>query len=208
MSIPALPAYLIVAFAARACRKGGTIIDQRVHDLAEHLARVASPDGYRPDRCPRCGSFLHSHGPRWRGLRDEPDAPGTDIRRYLCTGCEAVWQVLPSFIARYLHRTWAAVQSHLVAADALGRTGVEWRVTPKPSTLRRWCKRLSASAEALRTAMAGSSEKLALALERVGTQCTRGELVEGLARTGLVQRQRKLEEVAWLTLRFTSVRLM
>ena len=208
MTFPALPAYLIVDLTAMAYQKGGTIINRRVHDLVGHLARLASPCGYRPDRCPRCGGFLHSHGTRWRWLRDEPGTAGTDIRRYLCSSCGGVWQVLPSFIARYLHRTWGTVQSHLVAGGGLESTGVEWRVASKPSTFRRWQKKLASSAKALRTAMAESSKRVKLALEYLGETCTRGDLVEALARAGLVKKQRKLEEVACSVFRLGMGRLV
>ncbi len=105
---------------------------------------------------------------------------------------------MPSFIARFLHRTWGAVQSHLVAGGGIKSTGVEWRVASKPSTFRRWQKKLASSAKALRTAMAESNKKLGLALECLGEACTRGDLVEALARAGVVNKQRKLEEVACL----------
>jgi len=196
MTIPALPAYLIIDLAAKLRQRGGTIIDQRVHDMVDHVVRLVSPGGYRPARCPNCGSFPHSHGTRWRVLRDEPGIPGADIRRYLCNGCGGVWQVLPAFIPRYLHRTWGAVQSHLVAGNALESTGAEWSVSPKPGTLRRWRKRLSASAGALRTAMAASSQQVSMALECLDANCTHGELVEAVAHTGLAKAQRKLERVA------------
>ncbi len=115
---------------------------------------------------------------------------------------------MPSFIARCLHRTWGTVQSHLVAGGGLESTGVEWRVASKPSTFRRWQKKLSSSAKALRTAMAETSKRVKLALEHLDETCTRGDLVEALARAGLVKRQRKLEEVACSIFRLGMGRLV
>lgn len=115
---------------------------------------------------------------------------------------------MPSFVARLLHRTWGSVQSHLVAGGGLTGTDKERRVASKPSTFRRWQKKLSSNANTLRTAMAESSKKLALALECLDEECTRGDLVEALARAGLVKKQRKLEEVACSIFRLGMGRLV
>ena len=104
-------------------KQGGTLIAEDVWSFEEHRSRMETPSGYRPEGCPRCDGFLHGHGCRWRKLRDQPDSAEEAIRRYLCPECGAVWQVLPAFIARHLHRTWGAIQSRLVAAGVLERTG-------------------------------------------------------------------------------------
>ena len=148
MPEPALPGYLNTPYSAKG-QRGGTLIAEDVWDLEEHRRRVASPDGYRPDGCPACQAFVEGHGCRPRRLRDQPDSATEDIRRYLCTLCGAVWQVLPAFLARHLQRTWGAVQSRMVAAGVLEGSGAEWRVGMKLTTTRRYMARLMAVASVL-----------------------------------------------------------
>jgi transposase-like protein len=209
MPIPAVPAYLNTPYAAKPGQKGGTFIAEDVHDIGEHCRRLSDPDGYRPDRCPHCGRFLQAHGLRPRKLRDQPDSAEELIRRYRCRPCGAVWQVLPGFIARYLHRTWGAVQSAVVAAGGLEHTGSERRVTRKPSTVRRWLRRLGSSAQVLVQALLAVGAEVVAVLKRLGAECTRGELVEGLAREGLIAKERKLEDLAcWVHRLAPGLRLM
>ena len=144
---------------------------------------------------------------RTRKLRDQPDSAEELICRYRCRPCKAVWQVLPGFIARYLHRTWGAVQSAVVAAGALERTGSEWRVTRKPSTLQRWLGRLGSSAVVLTQALAANG--VDAVSDILGAWCTRAELVEALAGLGLVEERLKLEHVAcWIHRLVRGLRLM
>ncbi len=203
---PCAAVCLTTPYAAKPGQKGGTLLKEGVRDLAEHRRLLSDPDGYRPDRCPRCGGFVHAHDFRSRKLRDQSDSAQTEIRRYLCP-CSAVWQVLPGFLARHLHRTWGAVQSALVAAGALESTGAEWRVKRKPSTLRRWLGRLDCSALVLTQAFAAAD--LASLFERIGAWCTRGELVQELARAGTIEKPRQLEQLACWSHRLTpGLRLM
>jgi hypothetical protein len=84
-------------------QKGGTLIAEEVTDHATHEKRICDPDGYRPPFCPRCGEGpLHVHDYRERVLRAEPGKPVTRIVRLLCVSCQAIWQILPRFIARHL----------------------------------------------------------------------------------------------------------
>ncbi len=192
---PALPEYLSESYAAKPSQLGGTLLAE-VWSFEEHRLRVMSPEGYRPDGCPHCDGFLHGHGCRWRRLRDQPDSAWEEIRRYRCPLCRAVWQVLPAFVARCLHRTWGAVQSRLVAAGLLERTGAEWRVEPKPSTLSRWQRRLLASAIVLTQALVEGGGEVAAVVQALGAWCSRGELVESLAAAGVVDSRRKLGRLA------------
>lgn len=206
----ALPAYLDTPYSAKPGQRGGTLIAEGVWDLEEHRVRVLTPDGYRPEECPQCFGFLVGHGCRFRLLRDQPDSAFEEIRRYRCQPCRAVWQVVPAFLARCLQRTWAAVQSRLVGAGLLERTGSEWRVRSIPSTLRRWSARLAAAAVVLTQALAEvGSEAVSMAITTVGPWCSRGELVEGLAQTGLVESRQKLGELAaWIHRVTPGVRVM
>ena len=197
---PAAAACLTTPYAAKPGQKGGTLLKEGVLDLAEHRRLLSDPDGYRPDQCPRCGGFVHAHDFRSRKLRDQPDSAEEQIRRYRCP-CSAVWQVLPGFLARHLHRTWGAVQSALVAAGALESTGTEWRVRRKLSTLRRWLGRLDSSALVLTQAFAAAD--LASVLERVSARCTRGELVQEFARRRTTEKPRQLEQLECWSHRLT-----
>lgn len=209
MPEPAMPDYLNTPYTAKPSQRGGTLIAEDVWDLEEHRRKVAIPDGYRPDGCPRCRGFMHGHGCRTRTLRDQPESAAEEIRRYLCSLCQAVWQVVPAFLARYLHRTWGAVQSRLVAAGALERTGAEWRVAAKPTTTRRWLARLIASASVLTQALVESGEEAAWVIQQLGISCSRRELVEGLAGAGLVDEQHKLGQLAsWVHRVVPGVRVM
>lgn len=208
MPIPAAPPYLTTPYAAKPGQKGGTLLAEGVHDIGEHR-RLLESDGYRPECCPRCGRFLHALDQRPRKLRDQPDSPEEWICRYRCRPCGAVWQVLPGFIARYLHRTWGAVQSAVVAAGALDRTGSEWRVSRKPSTLRRWLGRLGSSALVLVQALVAGGAAVSVMLNQLGAWCSRRECVEALARTNLVENERKLEGLAcWIHRLVPGLRLM
>lgn len=206
---PALPEYLSTPYSAKPWQRGGTLIAEDVQDLEDHRRKVLDPNWYRPDGCPRCSGFLIGHGCRFRILRDQPDSAGEEIRRYRCLLCRAVWQVLPAFLARHLHRTWGAIQSRLVAAGALEKTGAEWRVRGKPTTLHRWLSRLTAVATVLTQALAESGGAAAAVVADLGSQCSRGELVEALARAGLVDKRHKAGQLAsWVHRLVPGIRVM
>ena len=106
-------------------QKGGTIIAEDVTDPATHDRRICNPDGYRPAFCPNCGDrTLHVHDYRGRVLLAEPGESIARIVRHECVGCDAIWQILPAFIARHLWRTWRVVEHTLTGAG--------------PSEPRRW----------------------------------------------------------------------
>jgi hypothetical protein len=209
MPEPALPEYLSRPYAAKPSQRGGTLIAEGVISFVEHWARMADVDGYRPARCLRCHGFLEGHGCRGRKLRDEPESAEELIRRFRCALCGAVWQVLPAFIARNLHRTWGAVQSRLVAAGVLEPTGAEWRVGAKPTTTRRWTLRMLATAVVLTQALAECGGEVVEVVKRTGSWCSRCELVEALAGCELVGRRCKLGQLAcWVHRLVPGVRVM
>ena len=110
-------------------QKGGTIIAEDVTDRVAHERRICDPDGYRPPFCPNCGArTLHLHDYRWRKLLAEPGSPRERIVRHECVRCTAIWQILPSFIARHLWRSWRVVEHVLTGS----------RPAPGPSEPRRW----------------------------------------------------------------------
>jgi len=209
VSNPAAPAYLTIIYASKPWQRGGTLIDEEVLDLETHRERLKETDGYRPDRCPRCGRGVHVLDLRWRKLRDQPDCAETDIRRYRCRPCRAVWQVLPGLVARYLHRTWGAVQSAMAAAGEIQATGAEWRVRRKPATLSRWRQRLRSSALALTQALSEAGAAVAAVLQVTGIDCSRVELLEALSQRGLIEPSQKLQQLAcWVHRAAPGLRLM
>jgi hypothetical protein len=92
-------------------QKGGTLIAEDVTDRDEHRRRLCDPDGYRPRECFRCHhAVLHVHDHPARVLAADSLEPATGIVRYRCAACEAVWRILPAFVARHLWRSWDTVK--------------------------------------------------------------------------------------------------
>jgi hypothetical protein len=142
-------------------QKGGTIIAEDVTDQATHDRRICSPDGYRPAFCPNCGATtLHVHDYRERILRAEPGEPVARVVRHACVGCEAIWQILPAFIARALWRTWSVVEHTLTGAGPPPATPEpQQRWPPVPArTQRRWQARWRRSARFLAQTLAVCGE--------------------------------------------------
>jgi hypothetical protein len=162
-------------------QKGGTLIAEDVTARAAHERRICNPDGYRPPFCPTCGERrLHVHDYRERVLRAEPDTPVATIVRHACVACEAIWQVLPAFIARHLWRTWPVVLHTLMPAAT-----VEPRRAPTvpPRTVRRWRARWQRSAQMLAQILAASGAATWAALARLlPPDATCGQLVATYAR--------------------------
>lgn len=155
-------------------QKGGTLIAEHVTDRAEHRRRLCDPEGYRPRECFRCHHpVLHVHDHPVRVLVADPLAPEIGIVRYRCAACEAVWRVLPAFVARHLWRSWDTVNATTVAAPAPPTQ------PPVPErTLQRWRARLRAWAITLvqlfTTSWADGLVRMALT---VGHEGTREDLV-------------------------------
>jgi hypothetical protein len=159
-------------------QKGGTWIAEDVTDRDEHRRRLCDPDGYRLRECPHCHHrVLHVHDYVVRVLVADSQEPVIKIVRYECAGCEAIWRILPAFVARHLWRSWDTVKAVTVAAPA-----PPTQPAVPERTLQRWRARLSAWASTLvqlfATSWAVRLVRLALA---VGHDGSREELVHAYA---------------------------
>jgi hypothetical protein len=190
--------------------KGGTLIAEDVRDLATHLRRVADPDAYRLDQCPRCGCcVLHVHDyPRRkpRGERDLP--PEIPVVRYICTepSCQATWRILPALLARHLWRIWPTVE-RTVSPSSPPKPGA----VPVPEqTAQRWWARLASAARQLVVLLATRGGVLLEAIaKRVGHEAARSELVDVHAQMAAVPPERRLADLAALVHRLErGIRLM
>lgn len=154
-------------------QKGGTLIAEDVTDVETHRRRLADPDGYRPDRCHNClFGTLHAHDFRERKPKQDPEHQVMWVRRYRCAYCGAVWQVLPGFLARWLHRSWEVVEGAVAGSRSPSQPQVPHR------TLQRWRERLRCSARRLVSVLASSGEPRWEALAgRVGPDATRAALL-------------------------------
>ena len=84
-------------------QKGGTLVFESVTNLEMHRELLSDPDGYRPACCPKCGNtVLHAHDFKERSVTGKKRGAPVTLRRYECRQCEAVWRILPCFIARFL----------------------------------------------------------------------------------------------------------
>lgn len=112
---------------SRASRyKGGTIIAEDVWTPEEHVRRMSSPDGYRPEVCRRCGhDRLHVHDYLERKPLGLAMLAVLRIVRFVCAkpSCGATWRVLPAFLARHLWWVWRRVERATASpAPAAGPT--------------------------------------------------------------------------------------
>jgi hypothetical protein len=197
---------------SRASRyKGGTLIAEDVMDLETHRRRLADPDGYRPEHCPRCGGgVLHVHDYPRRKPVGEPGMPSEiAIVRHICADpeCEATWRILPALLARHLWRAWGTVERTVVKpvpASTLDVAPIAER------TARRWRARLAASARQLVLLLATSGGVLLEAIaKRASLWATRRSLVDVHAQMTDAQPGRKLAELAALVHRLErGIRLM
>ena len=185
-------------------QKGGTIIAEDVTDRATHERRMCSPDGYRPAFCPNCGeTTLHVHDYRERILRAEPGAPIARVVRHACVGCEAIWQILPAFLARYLWRTWSVVEHTLTGAapPPATREPPRWPPVP-PRTQRRWQARWLRPAHWLAQMLAACGEVAWAALATgLRPEATCADLVTAYAGAQTTPAGQRLAAVAALVYR-------
>jgi hypothetical protein len=154
------------------------LIAEDVTDRAEHRRRLCDPDGYRPGECPHCHHRgLHVHDHLDRTLVADGVEVSIGIVRYRCAACEAVWRILPAFVARHLWRSWDTLEAHTRSAPA------PKTLPPVPErTQRRWRARWRASAVALLHLFAASwAAPLVHTATTVGHDGTRGELVRTYA---------------------------
>lgn len=165
---PRGPLYLRSGYLSRV--KGGTVIAGDVGDRRQHTKRLVSPDGYRPRPCERCHRKMHAHGTRTRTVVGEPTI---EIRRYLCTGCGAVVQVLPGFLARNLWQEWSTVDAVLE-----GRAGPRPTRSVPARTRRRWRARARTSASPVLHLLSALRRPALLAIvAQVGHAATRLQLL-------------------------------
>lgn len=161
--------------------KGGTLIAEDVVDLQTHLRRLAQPDSYRPEACPRCLlGRLHVHSYPERHLRGEAGSPVVRIVQFICAelSCSATWRVVPRLFARHLWRAWPTIWRAVAPEEA-----------PPPRdapavparTVKRWKARLASAARVLVVLLATSSPLLATIAATAGLDATRAELVDGHA---------------------------
>lgn len=147
---------------------------------------------------------MHVHDYRERRLRADPERPTIMIVRYDCPSCEAVWQVLPIFVARCLWRTWRVVETQVMGTEA-----ERLRAPRVPErTVRRWWSRFCLLATFVVQVLAVSD-----ALDQVGgaidREITRGELIAAHARAAGVQAGLRIASMAGLLHRLApGVRLM
>lgn len=193
-------------------QKGGTIVAADVTDLATHERRLCDPDGYRPKFCPNCrATTLHVHDYRPRSLYAEPGQPVARVVRHECVGCEAIWQILPAFIARHLWRTWRVVEHTLTGATSLPAEAETRRWPPVPErTRRRWSARWLRPARYLAQVVASCREAGWAALASVlAPEATCADLVAAYAEQALGAAGHLLAAVAALVYRLQpKVRLM
>lgn len=125
----------------------------------------------------RCGhDVLHVHDyPERKLLGDEMIAgvlPVIKIVRYACAFCDTIWRILPSFLARHLWRSWAAVEEQTIGAPPPSRPEVPAR------TIRRWWQRLGQAAKLLIQILATSGDALLCEIaQTAGFDCIRHDLV-------------------------------
>ena len=192
-------------------QKGGTIIAEDVTALAMHDRRICDPDGYRPPFCPNCGEkSLHVHDYRERVLRAEPGEPVARVVRHECVSCEAIWQILPAFIARHLWRSWQVVER--VLTGSVPATQVETRRWPPvpERTRRRWRARWLRPAQHLTQVMATCGEGIWSAFaQKVTSEATCAVLVAAYAAAQATPAGQLLAAVAALVYRLQpKVRLV
>lgn len=161
-------------------QKGGTLVAEEVTEAAAHERRLCDPDGYRPERCPRCGhGVVHVHGYRERLVRgvDERSVVGIVIHRCAERLCRATWRIVPAFLARRLWRTWGTVEQ-----EVLGDAAAPARAKVPRRTVRRWKERLRSSArQAVQVLASSGGALLTRVAQEVGMEGTRKDLVEKLA---------------------------
>lgn len=154
--------------------RGGTLIAEDVFDLDSHLRRIADPDGYRPERCPRCErNVLHVHDHPTRKLK-ELAAP-VPIIRYRCANekCRATWRLLPAFLARHLHHSWPVIEESVEKDKPLAELDIP------PTTVRRWRSRIASAAKQLVVLLAANGGPMLEAIAKAaGLASTRAEFVK------------------------------
>jgi len=187
-------------------QKGGTLIVEEVTDLLTHEQRLDDPGGYRPKVCARCaGPVLHVHDYRARMLCNEA-AVSTSVVRYRCVLCQAIWRMLPGFLARRLWHRWAVVEQYVEGGPSPTSLAQE----PSKQTVRRWRSRLQASAKRLVGLLATSGDAVLEGVAKaLGLTASRQKLVWTHAAASGAAAGQQLAQVASLVHRLSpGLRLM
>lgn len=132
-------------------------------------------------RCEHPG--LHVHDYRSRVTQVVPAREAIRVVRYCCTNeaCEARWQVLPAFVARWLWFNWPLVEE--ACLDEPRERAARPTRRPAPRTARRWRSRLASSARAIVVALAASTEDaLGGVLRELGLDPSRIDLVDAITK--------------------------
>ena len=153
-------------------QKGGTLIAAGVMDRATHAARLAEPDGYRPETCAHCHhDRLHVHDYPQRVVRGADGVPSIRVIRHRCARCGATWRTLPEFVCVQLPRDWTVVEAAVSEPTTRGP-----RIPAR--TRRRWMRRLRTAARVAVAAMAASGDaRLARVAVDAGLDATRREFI-------------------------------
>jgi transposase-like protein len=113
-----------------------------IASLQEHLMRLAAtPQAYRPERCPQCGRaglWGHGHYDR-KADRDTGKLNPIPVPRFRCRGCRRTCSRLPSCLPPrrwYLWRVQQAVLLCLLSGASLRKCANA--PGPARSTMRRW----------------------------------------------------------------------
>ena len=178
IGLPPPPAERCLDVSRKSRYRGGTLVAEDVHDLAEHRRRLADGDAYRPVSCPTCGRpHMHVHTRPERHPLREPSLPSVvEVLQFRCGSeeCGATWRVLPLFLARHLWHPWKAVE-RAVLPDVKLPPGAAPRIRPR--TRARWWTRLASSARVLVVLLAMSGgAALEIVSKAVGLEGTRREL--------------------------------
>jgi hypothetical protein len=189
IGLPPPPAERCLDTSRKSRYRGGTLIAEDVHDLDEHLRRLADHDAYRPTACPTCGgSPMHVHTrPERHPLREPSLPPVVEVLQFRCASeeCKATWRVLPLFLARHLWHAWKAIERELLSDAKLAT-----RSAPpiRARTGARWRTRLASSARMLVVLLAMSGgAALENVSKRAGLDGTRQELVLAYAAEAKVE---------------------
>jgi hypothetical protein len=125
---------------------------------------------------------MHVHDYRERVLRAEPGKPVTTIVRLLCVACQAIWQILPLFLARHLWRTWTVVRRALMPDPKTSSASERqpWPEVPR-RTVRRWQQRWLRPALALAQILTSSGPAWAALAIGLPVDATCADLVAAYA---------------------------
>jgi len=166
-------------------QKGGTVVAEQIVDEEAHARALENPDLVRPAECPHCHrSRPQVHDRRPRVLRGTHGTRKViQILRFRCGACRAVIRVLPAFVCRFLHRTWATVAAALRDAEkGSQRAGQPLSHT----TVSRWRARFNARDQVL-TVLLGASffPPLVRMAEKLGLHATRRDIAVAFGPTRL-----------------------